>query len=140
MMEVNFDLITKLATSESFRDYVRDLYKKYFENPGEKRKTMPKYISAEKLEKDGWSASRTYQQDAHTMVYETKKMTDFPAADVRENVHARWVKVGQFFLDPNRFLNYACSNCGFDIEQKKFNYCPNCGAKMEEEDGEIYNC
>ena len=45
---------------------------------------MPKYIDAEKLEKDGWSASRTYQQDAKTMVYETKKMTDFPTADVPE--------------------------------------------------------
>ena len=43
---------------------------------------MAKYIDAEKLEKDGWSASRTYQQDAKTMVYETKKMTDFPATDV----------------------------------------------------------
>lgn len=55
-----------------------------------------------------------------------------PTADVRENVHARWVKVGQSFLNPNRFRNYACSKCGFDIEQKKFNYCPNCGAMMDE--------
>ena len=43
---------------------------------------MARYIDAEKLDNDGWSASRTYPQDAHTMVYETKKMTDFPAADV----------------------------------------------------------
>lgn len=47
---------------------------------------MPRYIDSEKLEKDGWSASRTYQQDAKTMVYETKKMTDFPTADVVEVV------------------------------------------------------
>lgn len=50
---------------------------------------MPRYIDAEKLEKDGWSASRTYQQDVKTMVYETKKMTDFPTADVVEVVRCR---------------------------------------------------
>ena len=42
---------------------------------------MPIYVDAEKLEKDGWSASRTYPQDAKTMVYETKKLTDFPTTD-----------------------------------------------------------
>lgn len=50
---------------------------------------MPRYIDAEKLEKDGWSASRIYQQDAKTMVYETKKMTDFPTADVVEVVRCK---------------------------------------------------
>ena len=57
-------------------------------------------------------------------------MSAMAKADVRENVRAKWVKVGQSFLDPNRFRNYACSKCGFDIEQKKFNFCPNCGAQM----------
>lgn len=50
---------------------------------------MARYIDAEKLEKEGWSASRTYPQDAHTMVYETKKMTDFPTADVVEIVRCK---------------------------------------------------
>lgn len=51
--------------------------------------TTPRYIDAEKLEKDGWSASRTYRQDEKTMVYETKKMTDFPTADVVEVVRCK---------------------------------------------------
>ena len=50
---------------------------------------MARYIDAEKLEKNGWSASRTYPQDAKTMVYETKKMTDFPTADVVEVVRCK---------------------------------------------------
>ena len=66
---------------------------------------MARYIDAEKLEKDGWSASRTYQQDAKTMVYETKKMTDFPTADVRENVHGRWVENGEYLGE----LWFKCS-------------------------------
>ena len=53
---------------------------------------MPKYIDAEKLEKDGWWASRTYRQDATTAVYETKKMTDFPTADVVVKA-PRWIPV-----------------------------------------------
>lgn len=50
---------------------------------------MPKYIDAEKLEKDGWWLSRAYQQDATTNVYETKKITDFPIADVVEVVRCK---------------------------------------------------
>lgn len=68
---------------------------------------MERYIDAEKLEKEGWSASRTYQQDAHTMVYETKKMTDFPSADVVEVVR--------------------CKDCKYhdDIDTHGTVYCPN---------------
>lgn len=55
-----------------------------------------------------------------------------PTADVRENVHAKWVKVGQSFLNPNRFRCYACSECGFSIDYIPFRFCPNCGAQMDE--------
>lgn len=50
---------------------------------------MARYIDAEKQEKDGWWATRNYQQDAKTNVYETKKMTDFPTADVVEVVRCK---------------------------------------------------
>lgn len=103
---------------------------------------MPKYIDAEKLEKDGWSASRTYQQDAKTMVYETKKMTDFPAANVPERNVGKWIK-----MSDADGVYWACSECGEDIPRvphyepqfdlfprlksiEKTNFCPNCGADM----------
>lgn len=84
---------------------------------------VPRYIDAEKLEKDGWSASRTYQQDVKTMVYETKKMTDFPTADVVEVKHGEW-KQG------------CCLECGYDWGKDAPitsvpNFCPNCGVKMD---------
>lgn len=50
---------------------------------------MARYIDAEKAEKDGWSASRIYPYDAKTNVYETKKMTDFPTADVVDVVRCK---------------------------------------------------
>lgn len=50
--------------------------------------------------------------------------------DAREAKRGRWVKVGQSFLNPNNFRNYSCSECGYDIEKVKLNYCPNCGADM----------
>ena len=107
---------------------------------GEKRRgiLMPRYIDAEKLEKDGWSASRTYPQDAKTMVYETKKLTDFPTADVVEVKHGKWIKTeGRF--------SWHCSLCKVDDQfaycwnrekgdyDFQDNYCPSCGARMDGE-------
>lgn len=92
---------------------------------------MPKYIDAEKLEKDGWSASRTYQQDAKTMVYETKKMTEFPAADVEEVKHAEWI-VKDIHSNWADWEICTCKQC--KTEYKNLypkNFCPNCGAIMD---------
>lgn len=44
----------------------------------------------------------------------------------------RWIKTGQSFVFPEKFRNYSCSECGYDIDKTEFNYCPNCGAKMQE--------
>lgn len=91
---------------------------------------MARYIDAEKLEKDGWSASRIYRQDPITMVHETKKMTDFPTADVAEVRHGRWIDV-----DDDTCM---CSVCNkewnfFDNDTYRFLFCPNCGSDMRKE-------
>ena len=51
---------------------------------------------------------------------------DAPAADVAPVVHGRWV---EYQIPPI----ICCSNCDWatGIEEKNFQYCPNCGAKME---------
>lgn len=43
-----------------------------------------------------------------------------------------WLKTGQSFVFPDKFRNYFCSECGFEIEKTAYNYCPNCGADMRE--------
>ena len=49
-----------------------------------------------------------------------------PAADVVEVRHAKWVSSKQYNGNPE------CSAC-FYVTDEKTNYCPNCGAKMREE-------
>ena len=43
-------------------------------------------------------------------------------ADVRENIKARWIDMGNYLL---------CSNCGATHYGADKNYCPNCGARMD---------
>lgn len=64
---------------------------------------------------------------------EAKRVSAIPAADVAPVVHGRWIEDHDYL---------KCAKCGvmvkwdftfFDIGN--WNYCPNCGAKMDIEDG-----
>lgn len=48
---------------------------------------------------------------------------NFPAADVRPVVRGVWVKNG---------WSIRCSICGYDMPFATRNFCPRCGACMEE--------
>ena len=48
-----------------------------------------------------------------------------PAVDAVEVVHGRWIDAREYCGD------YMCSNCDALYGTNKFNYCPNCGAKMD---------
>lgn len=55
-------------------------------------------------------------------------VANIPAADVAPVVHGRWVKVSEYMPI------YNCSICGnrnLFGDNVFFNYCPNCGAKMD---------
>jgi len=54
-----------------------------------------------------------------------------PEVDAEPVRHGRWVKGLQSFVFPNKFGNYMCSECEYDVEKHRYNYCPNCGAKMD---------
>ena len=45
-------------------------------------------------------------------------------------VHAHWIKSNCYNV---RGLIYECSNCN-TVMFSAWNYCPNCGAKMDEEE------
>lgn len=72
----------------------------------------------------------------HDMLEEVE---DYPAADVRPVVRGKWIG----YLECLKFTNAysddhivcsACEECFsiLDNDCERFNYCPNCGAKMEE--------
>ena len=52
-------------------------------------------------------------------------LEEMPTVDAVEVVHGRWI-----CLEPVMCL-FVCSECGKRIVHESFNYCPNCGAKMD---------
>lgn len=56
---------------------------------------------------------------------------------VQEVRHGRWVVLGEQ-IEKQTFDECKCSECGcveyFNKGWKRFNYCPNCGARMDLEE------
>ena len=84
---------------------------------------MAEYIEREaalmKLMQDGCSAKNL------------QSISDMPAADVAPVVHGRWISKNHHGYE----WIFVCSNCdyvdGYPFNERP-NYCPNCGAKMDE--------
>ena len=60
-----------------------------------------------------------------------------PAADVAPVVHGRWDDSGRYTF-PSGDTAVRCTNCGCALTESEYrlynwNYCPNCGAKMDGE-------
>ena len=91
---------------------------------------MPEYINREAFKKE-------YLCFGYIPEMKETEFDEFPAADVAPVRHGRWE-------------NGICTNCKFDIRvltdgenyleqwvyDEGFEYCPNCGAKMDGEGGE----
>ena len=58
----------------------------------------------------------------------------FPAADVVPVRHGRWIEKQKKDTFAGYLYSYECSECG-SVKQRKEPYCPNCGAKMDLEEG-----
>ena len=99
---------------------------------------MTKYIKLEELMK--FPIRRNHYNTVHgndfvsgiEMVLEYAK--NIPAADVAPVRHGRWIDAYPD-IEPNPMFMYGiCSECGFEQGISKYlNYCPNCGAKMDED-------
>lgn len=61
------------------------------------------------------------------------ELRDIPAADVAPVVHSQWIEGSENFTCGN--YNAECRKCHANIRwdgcDEDFNYCPNCGAKMD---------
>ena len=103
---------------------------------------MPRYINAEHFEEslDLMCDAGGILQPITEVVRQfcKDKIRLEPTADVQEVKHGRWIE-----KDSRYVHNFKCSVCNdvrFDIPtcmgKPLFNFCPNCGAKMDLEDGE----
>ena len=72
--------------------------------------------------------------------YLSERLKKAPTIEIKPVVHAHWV-TEQETEEINRYdLTYCCSACGhcdWDCtESEGFEYCPNCGAKMDEREND----
>ena len=72
--------------------------------------------------------------------YLSERLKKAPTIEAKPVVHAHWV-TEQEAEEINRYdLTYCCSACGhcdWDCtESEGFEYCPNCGAKMDEKEND----
>ena len=92
---------------------------------------MSEYISKEyisNIELKRWSDACGAESYAYSRVLDD--IAEAPIADVVEVKHGRW-----YLADDGDGL--VCGECGEDfchiyLEVERFNYCPNCGAQMNE--------
>ena len=81
---------------------------------------MARYVDVDALEKEGWFASRNYQQDEKIYVYETKKLSEMPTADVVEVVrcseckHHTYEEPGMVYCQINIYGGWVANDfyCG----------------------------
>ena len=65
----------------------------------------------------------------HGAVTDKNLIGEMPTVDAVEVVHGQW---GTHSDRPDSLICSVC-NCGFDMwKHDPHNYCPNCGAKMQE--------
>lgn len=97
-----------------------------------------KLIDADELEKVWTIASpEPYSTDAAEVL---DSIRGAPTVDAVPVVHGRW---GQTNDDWYGLTTFQCSACGEeycfeyaeDLSALNYNYCPNCGARMDLEDG-----
>ena len=93
------------------------------------RMAEKEYIEREAIKYEQWAVGPLNEP---LMVVRKKTIDSIPAADVAPVVHGRW----GVYLGGKELMCSACKATFWDEEQTGgSNYCPNCGAKMDLEDG-----
>lgn len=105
---------------------------------------MAEYISREALMSkcnDIWDNADETTQTGVDTINAIGKITDFieslPTADVQPVKRGRWIDIYEWAkMHDSRpsgmYIYYWCSECQKE-QEKKSNFCPNCGARMDGE-------
>lgn len=86
---------------------------------------MAEYIDKEQL------LSELYSKQDDENLDMMLEIANFPAADVAQVVHGKWAPSER---NPSFLVCSVCGDCYvYDewVYERKWRYCPNCGAKMD---------
>lgn len=72
--------------------------------------------------------STAYPNELWGLMLAQDFIEDAPTVDAVEVVHGRWINPSKPYLQFN--VLGICSECG-TWKDRNYNYCPNCGAKMD---------
>lgn len=90
---------------------------------------MADYIDREALLTYQYNASHSNLPQLAEMVVGVEDIEDAPAADVAPVVHGQWIEDHDYLKCPECGVMVKWDFTFFDIGN--WNYCPNCGAKMD---------
>lgn len=90
---------------------------------------MADYIDREALLTPQYNASHSNWPQLAEMVVGVEDIEDAPAADVGPVVHGQWIEDHDYLKCPECGVMVKWDFTFFDIGN--WNYCPNCGAKMD---------
>ena len=79
------------------------------------------YVSVDKL--------LNYANNQKDHMIDANDIARFPTADVAPVVHAHWTSNG---IEGSMLS--ACSACGYSCGAYSLEYCPKCGARMDEQE------
>ena len=72
----------------------------------------------------GWMLAKFTEINGKMRLIRTMRLQDAPTVDAVEVVHGRWKEPYLLYI--------VCSECGTGyVKYETYNYCPNCGAKMD---------
>ena len=91
---------------------------------------MRRYIDADKIEYEDMLRPRGDGNYEECQIAYRDQIDDIPTADVRENVRGEWQPIEvQPYFKKHFNTSVACSVCHRKGD-KRWNFCPNCGAQM----------
>lgn len=97
---------------------------------------MSRYIDIEPYEKDGWYLQKTYY-DTYGAGVKTTPLISVPTAEAEPVRHGRWIVLHGVLAGDGIYGDMGeCSNCGLHLRNWEWDYCPNCGAKMDGEEND----
>ena len=103
---------------------------------------MAEYIKKEialEILRDSADAYGTFTMERSIYLTAKQKIKNIPSADVAPVRHGKWTEVQKENIWGDIIPVFECSLCGkytFGTKgiTEKSNYCPNCGARMNEEE------